>query len=233
MARDRRSGQCAPDVDRRGADSRSLLRPERNRLRLDGGARVVVPAAVRGTRGGNRDGGTVAVDIPRSRHVRHDLARRRGGRPAREHVPAGRIRRDGAGAAGGSARRGALFRSAVGARDGKDDQRMGAEHGAVGDAEGAVRLRLGLGTAVADDRVVATSRVAAGAEGGADRCPLLDRRSDPRPRAGGRRRAGRGGAVRDDWTAPGADRDRRRTGPRSSTSWCWTAPRTRWMPRRI
>ena len=82
-----------PHGARRGGPDRApVLRPQRGRLRVDGGARVVVPRELRRTpsAGARR---AAAARLPRARHLRHRVPQRRGARAPREHVPRGVVRR--------------------------------------------------------------------------------------------------------------------------------------------
>ena len=204
-----------PHGARRGGPDRApVLRPQRERLRVDGGARVVVPRELRRPRAGARR--AAAARLPRARHLRHGVPQRRGARAPREHVPRGRRSTSPSWCRGENSlaiRFDPPLQHAQAARP-----RAVVEHArrARVDAQGAVRLRLGLGPAAAHDRDLAPGRAAARAHRDAHARELLDARDRARGARGGRRRGrARSAATAGSWRRSSCAR---RGGGRAATA---------------
>ena len=176
VARHRRAGRRPSDADRRRAHPRPVLRPQRDSLRLDGGARVVVPAALRRA-GSSRRPRTSACGW--SSTALDTFAtiwlERRGARPAtptcsaRPSSTSTGLLQPGASTCWRSA---STDRSTTIA--GKTLSAWGRNPERSADAQGPVRLRLGLGSAPADDRRLAAGRAA-------PRAPRRARRASTSP----------------------------------------------------
>ena len=174
----------------------------------------MVPGDVRGRRPAGR-GRAPAARLPRARHLRHGVAQRHRARPPREHVPRGVLRRLRARAAGRE-HAGDPLRPAARPRA-RARARAVVEHTCRArlDAQGAVRLRLGLGAAAAHDRDLAPGRAAPRAGRRADARELLDAGDRPRhPGRGRRRRRALRGRRRADRAGRAARRERHGLGPR-------------------